>query len=370
MKRIILLLVISLAIQNVFAENPDYELLLTNDIKTSDHEMEFDIMIHPKSPTVTFELASLQAIMTFNVGISGGALTLSVVNGTSELAATQQPTTVQISGSELRVSPRTPPGAGSGTIINDYKRVVRLKISSTTPFTPISPEIMWKNSGSNPVTKVNGYVDGLNTVITNTANHINDLTNSPLPVELTSFKAKQDGEGISLSWETKTEINNYGFEIERSQTSNVKSEVVWKKIGFVEGNGNSNSTKNYSFTDKSPRGGSKFQYRLKQLDTDGKYTYSDVEEVEYRPTKFELFQNYPNPFNPATKIEFELPQEGNVTLKVYNTLGEEVAILINRSMEAGAYTFNFNANGLSNGIYIYQLRTNNVTLTKKMVLMK
>jgi hypothetical protein len=365
MKRILLLLAIIFGIQTSFAQNPDYELLLTNDVKTSDNEMEFDIVIHPKSPTTTFELASIQTIMTFNIGISSGTLTLSVVGGTSELVSAQQPTLVQISGSELQVYPRIPPGAGTGTTINGYKRIARFKITSTTPFTAATPDIYWKNTGSNPITKVNAYVGGTNTLITNPANHINDLSNSPLPVELTSFSAKQDGEGISLSWQTKSEVNNYGFEVERSRNNK-----DWNKIGFVEGSGNSNSTKNYSFTDKNPKGGSKFQYRLKQIDSDGKYTYSDIEEVEFKPTKFELYQNYPNPFNPTTKIDFELPQESYVTLKLYNTLGEEVAVLINRSMEAGAYTFNYNANGLSNGIYIYQLRTNNVTLNKKMVLMK
>jgi hypothetical protein len=118
MKRILLLLAIIFGIQTSFAQNPDYELLLTNDVKTSDSEMEFDIIIHPKSPTTTFELASIQTIMTFNIGISSGNLILSVVGGTSELVSAQQPTLVQISGSELQVYPRIPPGAGNGTTIN------------------------------------------------------------------------------------------------------------------------------------------------------------------------------------------------------------------------------------------------------------
>ncbi len=146
--------------------------------------------------------------------------------------------------------------------------------------------------------------------------------------------------------------------------------VIWENIGFVVGHGNSNSPKTYSFTDDSPLGGSKFQYRLKQIDTDGKYEYSDEIEVEIIPSKFALYQNYPNPFNPSTKIKYQIPEVSFVTLKVYDVLGKEVAALVNEEKQAGNYEVEFNAINLPSGIYFYRLQTGNFVATKKMVLMK
>ena len=127
--------------------------------------------------------------------------------------------------------------------------------------------------------------------------------NEPLPVELTSFTASTDKNAIDLNWETKTEVNNYGFNVERRI-----NDGDWDSIAFIEGNGNSNSPKEYSYIDKDIfAGGSKFQYRLKQIDNNGSFEYSDVVEIEVVPPD-ELSQNYPNPFNPSTTIRFSLPK--------------------------------------------------------------
>ena len=121
-----------------------------------------------------------------------------------------------------------------------------------------------------------------------------------LPVELTSFTACVIGNAVKLSWETETEVNNYGFEVERSKKFDARSET-WEKIGFVNGNGNSNSPKSYFYEDKNVTAG-KYSYRLKQIDNDGQFEYSKTIEVNITlPAKFELSQNYPNPFNPTKK---------------------------------------------------------------------
>ncbi|MGB5895882.1 MAG: T9SS type A sorting domain-containing protein, partial [Ignavibacteriaceae bacterium] len=115
---------------------------------------------------------------------------------------------------------------------------------------------------------------------------------------------------------------------------------------------------------------SKFSYRLKQIDNDGAYEYSDIIEVEFVPTEFTLYQNYPNPFNPATKIKYSIPKESEVTVKVFDILGAEVITLLNEEKEAGVYEVDFNAQRLASGVYFYRLQAGSFIEAKKMVLMK
>ncbi len=191
---------------------------------------------------------------------------------------------------------------------------------------------------------------------------------TPLPVELTSFSAATNGSTVNLSWNTATEINNYGFEIQKSGVGSQKTE--WSAIGFVNGNGNSNSPKNYSFIDDNVTAG-KYSYRLKQIDNDGQFEYSKTVEVNLgAPKKFELSQNYPNPFNPTTTISYNIPEATNVKLTIFNILGQEIRTLVNEFKEAGVHTVNFNASELNSGLYIYKLQAGTFTLTKKMTLIK
>ncbi len=200
---------------------------------------------------------------------------------------------------------------------------------------------------------------------------------SSVPVELVSFDAFVKGNTIELNWQTATESNNFGFEIERTASGDVPSN--WETIGFVEGGGNSNSPKSYSFTDSVNACG-KYSYRLKQIDLDGAYKYSRTVEVEIvAPNKFELMQNYPNPFNPTTTISYSLPvtrgvetsrQGVTVSLQVFNSIGQKVATLVNKEQAPGNYTVQFDANDLPSGIYFYTLRAGKFVETKKMVLIK
>ena len=189
----------------------------------------------------------------------------------------------------------------------------------------------------------------------------------PLPVELSYFSALINSNNVSLSWKTATEVNNNGFEIERKADSRNSS---WVRLGFVQGHGNSNSPKEYSFTDKNLTGGTKFAYRLKQIDNDGKYQYSKEVEVEVIPLTYELSQNYPNPFNPVTEIKYNLPEASRVVLKVYNIIGQQVASLVNGNIDAGFHSVMFDGSNLPSGTYIYRLQTNNFVQVKKMVLLK
>jgi hypothetical protein len=189
---------------------------------------------------------------------------------------------------------------------------------------------------------------------------------SPLPVELISFSGSVNNTFVKLNWETATEVNNYGFEIQRQSVD----ENNWTKIGFVNGSGNSNSSKNYVFEDKKVNTG-KYLYRLKQIDNDGQFEYSNEIEVNLGiPNTLTLSQNYPNPFNPATVIRYQLSNPTFVCLKVYDTLGNEVVTLVNEQKNAGDYEIKFDGSKLASGMYIYQLSAGENVITKKMILMK
>jgi hypothetical protein len=197
----------------------------------------------------------------------------------------------------------------------------------------------------------------------------NSVSDVPLPVELNSFTATSKQNVVNLKWQTTTEVNNYGFEIERASSSTMPIQV-WEKVGFVNGNGNSNSPKTYSYSDNNPSGGSKFLYRLKQIDNDGQFEYSDAIEVEIVPKEFALYQNYPNPFNPTTKINYSVPFDSRVAISIYSITGEFVTELVNDNVETGSYSVDFDGSNLASGMYIYKMAAGSFVKTYKMMLMK
>jgi len=192
--------------------------------------------------------------------------------------------------------------------------------------------------------------------------------NGVVPVELSSFTAVLNKSKVELNWVTATETNNYGFELER------KADDEWRTIGFVEGNGTSSEEKYYSFTDdlSSFSSNQKIFYRIKQIDLDGTFKYSEIVNVDYSPLPldFVLEQNFPNPFNPSTKIKYSVPEFSHVQIIVYDALGTETAVLVNEQKQPGTYELNFEGQNLSSGVYIYRLKANGNILSRKMLLMK
>jgi hypothetical protein len=200
--------------------------------------------------------------------------------------------------------------------------------------------------------------------------------NSALPVELNSFTSNVINSCVELFWSTASETNNESFEIERlASETGFNSNGDWLKAGKVSGHGTSNSVISYNFTDKNLNTGNYF-YRLKQMDFNGnfEYFYLNNEISIGTPVKFNLFQNYPNPFNPSTKINFEIPAEGFVSLKVYNSSGKEVESMLNEFKTPGYYSVDFNGSDLSSGIYFYSLSSvsegSRFYSVKKMILLK
>jgi murein tripeptide amidase MpaA len=191
------------------------------------------------------------------------------------------------------------------------------------------------------------------------------LVYTTVPVELITFTAVAEGNQVRLSWSTATEKNNKGFEIERKQ-----AETEWAKIGFIEGHGTTTQPKDYSFFDNNPVQGKNY-YRLRQIDFDGtSKTYEAIEVNHAEEFRFELGQNYPNPFNPKTIIKYSIGTPQFVSLKVYDVLGNETAVLVNEYKAAGIHEVDFYKSNLSSGLYIYNLKTGNNILSKKMLILK
>jgi photosystem II stability/assembly factor-like uncharacterized protein len=196
-------------------------------------------------------------------------------------------------------------------------------------------------------------------------------TSSPLPINLTAFNVTPQKFGnVLLEWYTATEQNNFGFDIERAVINGNSSNINWNKIGFIKGIGNSNAPQKYNYTDKSPAGGVKFAYRLKQIDNKGQVNYYDQKEVTIVINDFGLYQNYPNPFNPSTIIKYQLPLDANVKIRLFNSLGEEVKTLLNEYRQAGIFELQLNATGLASGVYYYRIDSGNFTDTKKLIVLK
>jgi hypothetical protein len=208
-----------------------------------------------------------------------------------------------------------------------------------------------------------------------------------VPVEMVSLIASilQNEKAIQLNWTTATETNNSGFEVERLQDYKIEKLQEWETIGFVPGFGTITEPKSYSFIDENISTGI-YKYRLKQIDFDGSFEYSNEIEVEvdFTPKEFVLYQNYPNPFNPNTIIKYEIQNVETTrrvvftTLKVYDILGNEVATLVNEEKQPGVYEVEFNSQvshsgevrNLTSGVYFYQLQAGDFVQTMKIILTK
>jgi hypothetical protein len=199
---------------------------------------------------------------------------------------------------------------------------------------------------------------------------------TPLPVQLASFTWKRvNTTGVLLEWKTLSEIKNFGFDVERAAGSPTSFALL--PNSFQAGHGTTTVEHFYSFTDPQPLPGISY-YRLRQVDTDGAIHYSDplrvdiatgVAEIQL-PTSFGLSQNHPNPFNPSTVIEFTVPEQQFVSLKLFNSLGQEVRTLVSDVRAPGRYSVTLDASGLTSGTYFYRMESGSFVESKRMVLLK
>jgi len=207
-------------------------------------------------------------------------------------------------------------------------------------------------------------------------------TDFPTPVELLSFTAGIDRNDVILMWTTAVEINNSGFDVERSLSMelNGQTNYDWIIIGNVKGSGTSAEPLDYLFKDLELSSG-KYKYRLKQIDFNGNFTYYYLsgEILVGIPMAYRLSQNYPNPFNPITKIDYDLPYDSKVRIILYDVLGRELLNIVNEFKQAGYHTALLHAysaaGGLSSGVYFYKISAKGISGqefydTKKMVIVK
>ena len=364
----------------LYSDDAQYRLIVSkNDLSSTPPNNEFylDLQIEITSGTSPRTLNSLTADVYYGSELTAWS---GLDPSTNNALGSEYSVTVSKNSGYYRVlvvqnglgvnsGDNTTPGTGNPPgfdVTSIWKTILTLRWTINTE-SSVNISI---DDASNAAAYFNNYTNAPRAAATSWVVSNQDLGNVPTPVELSSFAASVNQSVVNLKWQTATEVNNYGFEVERKSNDNKSTE--WVKISFVEGSGNSNSPKDYSFADKNITGGSKFSYRLKQIDNDGTFTYSGKVDVEVVPTKYELFQNYPNPFNPVTNIKFSLPEDSNVRINIYNILGERVMELINADYKAGYYVVQFNSSssGLASGMYIYSIETKNFKSVKKMILMK
>ena len=202
---------------------------------------------------------------------------------------------------------------------------------------------------------------------------------SPLPVDLASFNALVTNRDIKINWTTSHEINNQGFDIERRMQTDIKTNTYssWISLTNITGHGTTNEAHTYSYTDRRLTTG-KYQYRLKQTDFNNNIEYftlhsPDIVEIG-KPMNSDISQNYPNPSNPKSKIDYQIPFNGKVSLKVYDIIGREVVTIVEEIKEAGFYTAEFDGTNLASGVYFYRILAEGegqkYVNTKKMILVK
>jgi hypothetical protein len=375
-----------------FAQTPTYSCALSNDTLVSGNVYEFDVFLL-RTGTTPMQLGGVQLGFTYNNEVkNGGTMTATWVPGSVD-AAMVTSGQVNKNGNTattglIRVAAVLPlNGTGTGaTISNTFPgtRIGRMRLINSIPFKSLNINLNWNFSSVFPnyPTKlsvyVSGIVGGINTDVTDPTQFFNKLANPTLPVELTSFVSNVSGREVNLTWETKTEVNTRQFEIDRTNLSTDGSTTTWSVVGLMRAAGTSVSPTKYSYTEKNLQAG-KYQYRLKMIDNDGSYKYSDAIETEIAlPRDFSISQNYPNPFNPSTKIDYQVPVEAKVILEVYSITGQKVIELVNQDQQAGYYSVNFGSSSgkLASGVYIYRIIAtekaggNTFSSIRKMMLLK
>lgn len=383
-------IIISFISADTKAVNPTYELYARNFEFLSvnggfQNAFTFDIYVKHTNPQQSdpFRYAYGQYFFNFNPDIAnGGTLSVSLVPGTSEFPAPQPlpriPSQGGINGGNMITLVANTSLQGNSPVVSSTSygtRLTKVQITTTaSEFANVPLNFRWRESLPNPYTKIVAWMETEqqpNVEITSFGPYQIDTTGViPFPVEMENFNSTVNKNNVTLNWKTSTETNNSGFDIERK----LVTADEWTKVNNVRGKGTTNEGGTYSYSEKLSSG--KYNYRLKQIDDNGNFKYYNLTgEVNVGvPSEFNLSQNYPNPFNPTTKVDYEIPFDGKVSMILYDIAGREVAKLVDDVKTAGYYTVQLNGSSLASGMYFYRLilhnEKENLVNTKKMVLLK
>jgi hypothetical protein len=346
-----------------------------------------------------FEFCCAQYNWYYNKNIvkpNGGNLVLTNLGAQTDLPTALRPPTFQVDSNSvwagqdpsvglLKTSGNLPNSSVNFFIGNQFPGTKALRMKLTTngkQFKVDTLNLRWRGGPTAPNTFLAYFApnppgpDSANpqyaqSLLDSAGVYFVENGNIVLPVELASFVSTVNKNNVELNWSTATETNNQMFEIERS----ISNSNEWTKVGEVQGNGTTTEVKNYKYNDRGVTTGH-YTYRLKQIDFNGTANYHELsaEVIVGVPTAYAISQNYPNPFNPTTKIDYELPYDGKVSILLYDISGREVAKLVNEVKTAGYYTAQFNGANLASGMYFYRINAEgsgqNFVTTKKMVLIK
>ena len=190
---------------------------------------------------------------------------------------------------------------------------------------------------------------------------------SALPVELTRFEAQRTEEAVRLEWETATERNNAGFEVQYKS----EDDGSWSALSFVKGAGTTTSAESYTYTAKELEYGT-YQFRLVQVDQDGSRTAKEPVEIDFTlDSAYEISKVYPNPVRQTATLDLVVKTAQQVTVQVYDVLGRSHGMLLDRQVPAGQTTsVRIDANRFSSGQYFLRVRGERFTVTRRLTIVK
>jgi hypothetical protein len=359
----LVLVMIALGLSVSYAQTYDLQFLLSQNSGGV-----YAVTAQIRSNLSTFGMGTANLFFTYDSSAIGTPVLDAALNFSGGLYSATTVTTP--TGNRVSVNIEYNGGSGSGTIVPaSFMDIARIRFTRKKAAGHSSLASRTLQTNNNVVV----FKDDNTTQVT--PGTLFPFDTSPLPIQLSSFVASVASAGhAGLRWTTLSEINNYGFEVQKA----VNSSAAFQSISgsFTAGNGTTTVKHDYSYVDNSYVTGN--VYRLKQLDLDGTVHFSDAVDplavtgvaVKVLPTEYSLSQNYPNPFNPSTVIEFALPKDAHVTLEVYNILGQKVMTLVDEVQPAGYHSVKFDGTNLASGMYLYRLATGQQTFLKKLLLIK
>jgi hypothetical protein len=359
----LVLVVIGLGLSTSYAQTYDLQFVLAQN-----DGVVYAATAQIRSNLSTFGMGGASLFFTYDSSAIGTPVLDAALNFSGGLYSAA--TLTAVTGNRVSINIEYLGASGNGTTVPaSYIDIARIRF--TTKKVSGHSSLAWRTG--QPNTNVSVFKDDNATLVA--PGTLFGLDNSPLPIQLSSFVASVASAGhAGLRWTTLSEINNYGFEVQKAADKSAAFQSI--SGSFTAGNGTTTVKHDYSYVDNSYATGN--VYRLKQLDLDGTLHFSDAADplavtgvsVKALPTEYSLSQNYPNPFNPSTVIDYVIPRTTFVTLEVFDILGRAVRTLASGEQGFGPHSVRFDGTGLSSGVYFYRLRADGQVQSKKLMILR